>query len=346
MVGASNPTFASLLAKTVDEATRRDREQTADKVVVEQDPRRDGRTSLAAGWPDTTDATHLVATIDYPSRATFDDLANLGIAYEWLAGPNRKPLAATRVVVTRSLVSSTELALSLADRGAHVLTAPCLATAPSSTPDRAARALDELGQRHGLILSSPIAAQTFFARWDAATVRALPGRLAVVGPSTARACRELGHEPDIVATDPRSEGVVACLEATHELSRRWLHWRADTGRDVLVRAFERAGGSLDIVEGYRSVRPDWPAALRRVLLSAWPVVHSEVVIVTSGKAAEHLLTNLGQDVVAERWRHRARFVALGPTTDTAMRELGLTVAAVATTPSTAGLIAAVTTATS
>ena len=265
---------------------------------------------------------------------TLATLVEHDASYELLPRAGDRELSGVRALVTRSLEQATPLAKVLFEHGAHVLVAPCLAVAAGRTPECLREAIDTLHRYEGLILSSPIAARVFFSELVAAgtSATAFAGRLAVIGPSTAAFCREQGKPPDIVAQSPRSEGLAIELERHGALGSRWLHLRADEGRDTLALAFAKAGGSLTIVEAYRTIMPRWSAGLLETALETHN--QREVAFLTSGKAGRHLLHTLrAYDPVATAdYFERAQIVSIGPTTTHALRGLGLSTAATANAP--------------
>ncbi|TPV95033.1 MAG: uroporphyrinogen-III synthase [Myxococcales bacterium FL481] len=343
--------FVTFLARGLAQPVRLDRERRAGvtlelgELALPADSQDTGTLMTGADeparrlnpTPDGAGPHHALVHVDALSDDVLGWLAPEEIPYEWVPGPNSGKLADVRVVVTRAFPQCSELAVGIAEQGGQVLVAPCLATAPTSTPIAAQEALQDLPKLRGLILSSPAAVRTWFAAWHAAGHRERPARLAAIGPSTAQACRAHHCEPDFVAADPRSEGLVQQLEAAGELCHRWLHWRADEGRPVLRHAFEQAGGDLRIVEGYRTVRPTWPTALVDCLRSPAPSVKLDVLTLTSGKAARHLLQSLEEHAATDRLEH-FEIVSIGPATTAALRASGIHPTATARSPSNAALV--------
>jgi uroporphyrinogen III methyltransferase/synthase len=129
------------------------------------------------------------------------------------------------------------------------------------------------------------------------------------------------------------------------LDGRWLHVRAEAGRDVLGDAIEAAGGTYRLVAGYRTVRPAVPPMVVRSLLP--PTEGGEgfdAVVFASGRTAEHFMATCAEQIGEERARAllgSSRIVSIGPVTTKALEAMGLTVAATARQPDEAGLVAAV-----
>ncbi len=258
---------------------------------------------------------------------------------EELAWLEQRPLFGKRVVVTRALAQGAALASALAAAGADVAPLPCLAIAPPEDPAAFAAAIADISAHDGVIVSSKSGAAALArALGDAGhDARVLAGRRVVaIGRSTAAALRGVGLRADLVPEDARSEGLVAALAERDWLGRRWLHVRADEGRDALGAAIAAAGGSYTLAIAYRTLRPDVPPLLVRSLL---PVSEGgegfDAICFASGKTARHCLATLAEAWGEPKARERiaaARVVALGPVTAEALRELDLPVHATAASP--------------
>jgi uroporphyrinogen III methyltransferase/synthase len=267
---------------------------------------------------------------------------------EQLAWVEQRPLFGTRIVVTRSREQGRDLAMELGRRGADVALFPCLEVVPPEDLGALDEATKAVGDHDGVILSSPNGVDAFFSslRRVAADVRSLHGtRVVAIGASSAEACRRHGIEPDLVPTKPRSEGLIEALRERDWLDGRWLHVRAEAGRDVLGDAIEAAGGTYRLVAGYRTVRPAVPPMVVRSLLP--PTEGGEgfdAVVFASGRTAEHFMATCAEQLGEERTQAllgSARIVSIGPVTTKALQAMGLTVAATAQQPDEAGLVAAV-----
>jgi uroporphyrinogen III methyltransferase/synthase len=262
-----------------------------------------------------------------------------------LAWVEARPLHGRRIVITRSAEPSGDSMATLADLGADAVAFPCLEIVPPADPAALHRAVAELPAYDGVVLSSPNGVRAFFdvlpkAGLDA---RALFGKqVAVVGVATASACRERGIVPDLVPDEARSEGLVERIGAAGLLGARWLHVRADEGRDVLGPAIERAGGRYTLAIGYRTlaaaVSPHVIASLRD------PADGGEgfqAVAFASGKAARIFVRKLGEELgegEARRLVAAAKVVCIGPVTAEAVEAMGVRVDAVASAPSDEAMI--------
>lgn len=263
----------------------------------------------------------------------------------------QRPLFGRRVVVTRATQQAGELIHMLAAHGADAVAFPCLAIAPPPDLEAVVHAVRALDDVDGVILSSPNGVRAWFDALASTSVdvRILHGKcIAAIGTGTANACWERGIRPDIIPHVARAEGLVEELRARDMLARRWLHVRADEGRDLLGEAITAAGGRYQLVIGYRVIRPPVPAMLTRSLLP--PERGGEgcdAICFASGKTARHFLETMqeahGEALTRELLAH-ARVLALGPVTAAAIAALGVRVDHVADATDDCAMLASVLTA--
>ena len=281
-----------------------------------------------------------------PAVLVVGEVVRLRERLQWFES---RPLFGRRVVVARAAQQAAALVGALAAAGADAVILPALEVVPPADPEAFARAVAGIHDHDGVIVSSPngVAALHRALLLAGLDARALAGRvLAVVGTGTAAACERIGLVADVVPTEANAEGLVAALADAELLSRRWLHLRADEGRDVLGPAITGKGGSYTLAIAYRTIRPAVPPMLVRSLLPADAGGEGmDAVCLTSGKAARHLLATLADawgEAAARAALSSAKIVALGPVTAAAVNALGLPVHAVATAPTDEAMVAAVT----
>jgi uroporphyrinogen III methyltransferase/synthase len=287
------------------------------------------------------------AQIRPPAVMVVGDVVELRAQIAWL---EQRPLFGRRVVVTRAARQSGGLVNLLAAEGADAVAFPCLDFVPAVPEQRAAldRALTEIDRYCGVIVSSPNGADALrdaLARLELDT-RCLAGKLlAAIGTGTAERLREHGLRADIVPRHARAEGLVDALREREQLGGAWLQIRADEGRELLGRAVAKAGGRLELVVGYQTIRP----AVSPLLLDSLRPIDAggegyDAICFASGRTARHFLETTGEafgQATALEWLQRAKVIAIGPVTADAITELGIRVDAVAAEQSEAGLLAAV-----
>jgi hypothetical protein len=134
-----------------------------------------------------------------------------------------RPLAGRTVLVPRSLDRAVGLAARLHELGAEVLVSPVIERAPADdlgALDDAARDL-AAGGYAWVLVTSVNAVDELAAAWGRVATGSLgdaPARWAAVGPSTARALREVGVEPALVPEDHSALGLLAALRSLAEPS--------------------------------------------------------------------------------------------------------------------------------
>ena len=285
------------------------------------------------------------AGIRPPAVMIVGSVVDLRAEIQWI---ERRPLFGRRVVVTRAAQQAGELLHMLAQQGADAVAFPCLDIAPPEDLEALTHAVRNLDDVDGVVLSSPNGVRAWFDALASVglDVRILHGKcVAAIGTGTANACWERGIRPDLLPRAARAEGLVDELRERGLLDRRWLHVRADEGRELIGEAITAAGGSYRLVIGYRVVRPKVPALLTRSLLP--PEAGGEgfdAICFASGKTARHFITTLEEAHGPETTRAlltRAKVIALGPVTADAIAALGLHVDATAAEITDEAMLAAV-----
>jgi uroporphyrinogen III methyltransferase/synthase len=106
-----------------------------------------------------------------------------------------------------------------------------------------------------------------------------------------------------------------------------------------------AGGTFDLVIGYRTIRPHIPPLLLRSLLDPEDGGEGvDAICFASGKTARHFLETMSEAHTEARARQlleRARVIALGDVTRAAIEALNVRVDTVAAHPTDAGMLEAV-----
>lgn len=276
-----------------------------------------------------------------PATLVVGDVVALRDRIAWF---DRRPLHGARVLVTRALDQSAPLVRALEERGAAVMLLPVLAFAPPASTGALDDAVLHLGRYRWLILTSANAVDALFDRVRACGLdaRALaPVRVCAVGPATRARLEAFGIVPDLEPEEATGEGVLAALTgalgAAGVAEARFLMPRAAEGREVIPDGIVAAGGAIDVVTAYRTICPDDtdPAPVVQSLQDG--ALHA--VTLTSPSAVRNLVGRLGEG--GRALLARTALVTIGPTTSTAVRSLGLPVAAEASPHTAEGLVDAV-----
>ena len=252
----------------------------------------------------------------------------------WEGG--RAPLSG-RVVLLPRLKEDDRIASALERAGARVLRAAVTRTVPGEAAALEATARRIVaGEAAWLVLTSARTVEALAPYLNVPVPSAL--RVAVVGPATARAWTELTETaPDLVA-----RGSAAALLEEPELAgplpapnaaRRVLLPASALADPALADGLRRAAWEVEQVAAYTTVTADahdLPPDLDR----AWAAGGVDAVVLTAPSTTRAVLELLGPPPQG------TGLVAIGATTAAATRKLGLTVAAVAPSPTPEGVLQA------
>ncbi|MDP6627023.1 MAG: uroporphyrinogen-III C-methyltransferase [Methanopyri archaeon] len=132
-----------------------------------------------------------------------------------LAVLRERSLKEKKVLVPRATGANPALARELTLMGAEVRDLPVYRTVERDFDGERLISMLESGGLHTITFMSPSAVKTFLKGIGDRGSELLAGgaaTIACIGPVTAAAVRELGMEPDVVATTSTMEGLVAALE--------------------------------------------------------------------------------------------------------------------------------------
>ena len=242
-----------------------------------------------------------------------------------------------RVVLLPRLKERDRIASALERAGADVLRAAVTRTVPGETAALEATAHRiAAGEAAWLVLTSARTVEALAPYLHVPVPSAL--RVAVVGPATARAWTELtGTAPDLVA-----RGSAAALLEEPELAgplpapnaaRRVLLPASALADPALAEGLRRAGWEVEQVAAYTTVTAgahDLPPNLE----DRWATGGVDAVVLTAPSTTRAVLELLGPPPQG------TGLVAIGATTAAATHKLGLTVAAVAPSPTPEGVLQA------
>ena len=243
-----------------------------------------------------------------------------------------------RVVLLPRVKEPDRIASALEWAGAKVLRAAVTRTVPGD-----AAALEETARR----ITAGEAA--WLVLTSARTVKALapylhvpvPSTLqvAVVGPATARAWTELtGASPDLVARGSASAlleepALAGGPQAGPSSAQRVLLPVSALADPALADGLRRAGWEVERVAAYTTVTAD-TCDLPPGMGSTWATGGVDAVVLTAPSTTRAILELLGPPPST------TRLVAIGATTAAAARDLGLPVAATASSPTPEGVLQA------
>jgi uroporphyrinogen III methyltransferase / synthase len=268
-----------------------------------------------------------------PAIAIFGEVVSLGKELHW---QDERPLAARRIVVTRTRKQAGALSDQLRDLGAEVIELSTIRIEPPSD----LRAFAELVQdAHGydwIVFTSPNGVTAFFEMFyklydDARDIGA--ARIAAIGPATAQRVRDFHLKVDLQPDEFIAEAVVREFKKEGDIETlRILIARAEEARDLLPKELRALGAIVDVAFAYRTVAETSDRTEARSRLAA---EGADMITFTSSSTVENFLA-LGLP-----WPVGMEVASIGPITSKTARDRGLTIGVEATRHDIPGLVDAI-----
>lgn len=242
-----------------------------------------------------------------------------------------------RVLITRPREEATEFARALGEIGVEVIFFPTIAIHPVKDTSTLDQAISHLQEYDWLILTSANAADVVLDRKTALGIEKLPEslRIAAIGPKTAARLLKAGITPSYTPAEYIAEAIV--LGLGNLTGRRVLLPLADIARDTLPKAIQEANGIAHVVTAYHTLPaepdPEGLAAMHQDI---------DVITFTSGSTARNfvaLIRSAGLNPF--RLPGNPVIACIGPKTAQAARELGFSVAIVASEYTVEGMVRAI-----
>jgi uroporphyrinogen-III synthase len=237
-----------------------------------------------------------------------------------------------RILITRAPHQASPLADALRVLGHEPVLIPTIELAPPTTYaplDAAIQALAQQGSAtpfHWLLFTSANAVEAFASRLPTAyCLLPTPCRVAAIGPATARALQtHLNITPTLTPPQAIAESLAQSLlphaRQPDGSPTRFLLIRAETARDVLPEALEKAGGKLTIAPAYRTVIPQQSLPAIRTLFHS-PSTYPDAITFTSSSTATNLLALL--EAAGLTLPPNIPRISIGPITTQTLRDLHL-----------------------
>jgi uroporphyrinogen III methyltransferase/synthase len=260
-----------------------------------------------------------------PAIIVVGDVVRLREELNWF---EEKPLFGKRIVVTRAREQASEFLAVLAEFGAQCLEFPTIEVIPPASWEGLDRGIREVEGYHWLVFTSVNGVKYFFDRLETlgGDVRDLKGvKIAAIGPKTAEAVAAKGIRTDLVPEEYRAEAVVEAFKKEDIQGKRILLPRAREAREVLPQELKKLGAVVDVVEAYRTVKPEGDKEGIREMLQHGDI---HMVTFTSSSTVNNFLDMFQSDPVLE-WMDKVAVACIGPVTAKRAEEKGLKVTLVA-----------------
>lgn len=258
-----------------------------------------------------------------PAIIVVGDVVSLRKDLNWF---EQRPLFGKRIVVTRAREQASDFAALLSALGAECVEFPTIEVIPPLSWKGLDRAVGDLEKYHWLVFTSVNGVKHFFDRLDASgqDARSLKGiRVAAIGPKTADAIREKGIKPDLVPEEYRAEAVVEAFREKGVKGLRILLPRAAEAREVLPQELEKMGAAVEVVEAYRTVKPEGSRGGIKAMLEKGEI---HMVTFTSSSTVNNFMDMFQEesDQLLKRMENLA-VACIGPVTAKTAEERGLSV---------------------
>ncbi|MBU1205784.1 MAG: uroporphyrinogen-III C-methyltransferase [Proteobacteria bacterium] len=171
----------------------------------------------------------------------------------------RLPLFGKKILVTRSREQASDLSDRLRELGAIPIEFPTIEVIPPENWGDMDHCASQMMEYDWIIFTSVNGVKFFLDRVFTLglDIRDLKGpRICAIGPKTAEALRALKLKVDFVPSEYRAESIFEGLRKESLKGKKVLIPRAKVARDILPEELRRAGALVDVVEVYRTIRPE------------------------------------------------------------------------------------------
>jgi uroporphyrinogen-III synthase len=229
------------------------------------------------------------------------------------------PLAHRRILITRPPQQASELADRLRALGATPISIPTIEIVPPASFAALDAALASLSSFDVVAFTSANAVTAFHQRARLLGIVPQPRRIAVVGPSTARAVEAIGLQAGVIPPTFTAQSLAETLRPEAQ-GKRFLLVLAEAAPTTLSDGLESAGSQVTVAAAYSN---RIPAASLQAIASLFsnPGNCPDAVTFTSASTAANLVALLeaaGLTLPAAVVR-----ASIGPITSRALRDLGL-----------------------
>jgi uroporphyrinogen-III synthase len=246
----------------------------------------------------------------------------------------KSPLANRRILITRTAGRASSLSEQLEANGAIVVSIPTIEIIPPESYAPLDEAMAHMSNFDWIVFTSAHAVEVFRQRYNSSTY---DGKIAVIGPATARAVEQAGFTVSLQASRSVAESLAESL-AHQAVGKSFLLIRAAEARDIIPLSLTHAGGHVTMVDAYRNRLPEGSIPQLRQIFSA-PEFYPDAITFTSASTARNLIDSL---IVSElKLPSGIVLASIGPITSQALRDLHLEPSIEATEATIPALVAAI-----
>jgi uroporphyrinogen III methyltransferase/synthase len=234
----------------------------------------------------------------------------------------RLPLFGKKILVTRSREQASELSELLRELGAIPIEFPTIEVIPPENWADVDHCLPQMMVYDWIIFTSVNGVRFFLDRLFALgrDLRDLKGpRICAIGPKTAEALGALKLKVDFVPSEYRAESIFEGLHKENLKGKKVLIPRAKVARDILPRELKRAGALVDVVEVYRTIRPEGQAEKVYKLLVQKSI---SALTFTSSSTVSNFVEMVGKENVG-KITAGIPIASIGPITAAKAKSLGM-----------------------
>ena len=234
-----------------------------------------------------------------------------------------------KVLITRPRAQSSSFGEALKAAGFEPIYFPVIEIRSMENNTELEQALQNLAGYDWIVFTSVNGVEVFFDRLK--KYSSLP-RVAAIGPKTAEALKAHGVTPDFVPEEYIAEAI---LPGLGDLRNKWvLLPRAEIARKALPDAIVNSGGTAHEIAVYKTL-PTQPNAEGLAALRSGV----DVITLTSPSTVHNFIAIANQNGLNPlNLPNKPLFACIGPITEQAAREAGLTNLVVAREYTTEGLI--------
>jgi uroporphyrinogen III methyltransferase/synthase len=236
-----------------------------------------------------------------------------------------KELLNRKILVACSAKKMIELVSGLEAMGGDVLPFPVIEAREIEDKHLLDKALSSLTEYAWIIFTSAHGVSYFMQRMSelgtGSDMQGMP-KICAIGPATAGAVRECGHEVALIPEQYVAEGVVEALEKyygglRHLSGCRILLPRALEAREHIPEALKDAGVRVDVVPCYRTVSAEIDPGTLEKLQKNGP----DLIVFTSSSTIRSFINILGNKP-GEQMLRRSTVAVLGPVTKSTAESFG------------------------